>query len=143
MLRPSDRLPRQITRCNCFRGKWSCGKLCYKRQTVCRRYHGHVLYRRAPLNYPKMNIGKKRITTISTASPRRSTHIGPAYENSIGSRPSSTLVACQRQVQVYPKNRHCTYLWTARPLAGGEVVVAVGGPFPGDRGGKNTTRRYI
>ena len=78
---------------------------------------------------------KNIITTISTASPRRSTHIGPAYENSIGSRPSSYLAACQRQVQVYPKNRHCTYLWTARPLAGGEVVVAVVGPSP-RRGGR-------
>ena len=26
--------------------------------------------KRAPLNYPKTNIGKKRITTISTASPK-------------------------------------------------------------------------
>ena len=35
------------------------------------------------------------------ASPTRNTHIGPAYGNSIGSRPSFTSVACQRQVQVY------------------------------------------
>ena len=68
-------------------------------------------WKRAPLRYPKTDSGKKRITTISTASPRRNTHIGPAYGNSIGSRPSFTSVACQRQVQVYPKTRHCTYLW--------------------------------
>ena len=50
----------------------------------------NMRWKRAPLRYPKTDIGKKRIPTISTASPRNNIHIGPAYGNSFGGRPSFT-----------------------------------------------------
>ena len=68
------------------------GKLYRARSRLYRRrfLQVNMRWKRAPLRYPKTDLGKKRITTISTASSRSNIHIGPAYGNSFGSRPSFT-----------------------------------------------------
>ena len=62
----------------------------YRSQILQENYIRNMRWERAPSNSPKTSIGKKIISTISTASPTIITHIGLAYGNLIGSRPSFT-----------------------------------------------------